>query len=291
MSEPLDPKSPLVDSLRERLILGLDRCLELLSDSATTDPDDIVHDVRKLTKVLRAQLRLLRPVMRRSVWRAEMTALRDAAAQLAAKRDAHVLLATFDQLATSLKEPGALNPVREALAARAAAHAADSSLSQAAEILQGVRERAGTWAMKGQDRVVIEKGLRQLYAKCRERMFRARTEGGTKNFHAWRRSNKQLMHAVELLAGSWPEAQGAWIHRAHAVSDDLGLDHDLMDVRSEIQALPEEIATTAASALGLVAQRSGELRSRSLGPGAALMADRPRAFARRQMVWWDKAER
>ena len=133
--------------------------------------------------------------------------------------------------------------------------------------------------------------IRQLYAKTRERMFRARTEGGTKNFHAWRRSNKQLMHAVELLSDSWPEAQAAWIHRARAVSDDLGLDHDLMDVRTEIQALPEELATIAASALGLVAQRSGELRSLSRGPGAALMADRPRAFARRQMVWWDKAGR
>lgn len=83
---------------------GLRRVARGLMDETLAQLDDparpretTVHEARKSMKKLRGLLRLVRPAAP-ELYRTENTALRDAAAQLSALRDADVALETFDRV-------------------------------------------------------------------------------------------------------------------------------------------------------------------------------------------------
>src|SRR5919109_184691 len=77
----------------------LGSAIRRLSDAEGDDRAEAVHDARKSVKKARALLRLVRPGLDSSAYRAEMDALRDAGRLLSGTRNADVLLATIDTLA------------------------------------------------------------------------------------------------------------------------------------------------------------------------------------------------
>lgn len=93
--------------------------------------DETVHDVRKVLKKARADLRLLRQGIKEAAYRQENTILRDAGRSLRAPRDAKSLIDAFDSFCRRVagQLPGAkLAPFRRQLNARRSA--ADVSRTQ-----------------------------------------------------------------------------------------------------------------------------------------------------------------
>ncbi|WP_462330243.1 CHAD domain-containing protein [Thiohalocapsa halophila] len=174
---------------------GLRRVARGLMDETLAQLDDpaqpretTVHEARKSMKKLRGLLRLVRPAVP-ELYRTENAALRDAAAELSALRDADVALETFDRVIATAPaaaeprastgaahggldaesaanlpgepEPAALDtvawaPLRARLAAwRAEAQAADGQpearIRAFREQLLAARERAADWCLPPAD--------------------------------------------------------------------------------------------------------------------------------------------
>src|ERR1043165_2279192 len=79
---------------------------------------EIVHDIRKRFKRIRAVVRLVRPELDKATFRKENDSFRDAARPLAAVRDAKVVVEALDKLAAHCAKQGlttAFNNLRQAL--------------------------------------------------------------------------------------------------------------------------------------------------------------------------------
>src|SRR6516225_5475965 len=104
MSFQLRPEESLRKSLRRIVRYQMDAVLEELTQAQKGPRDEVVHEVRKSLKKLRAVLRLVRPVIGEKSYRRENTCFRDAGRPLTEVRDARILVETLDKLVEHFKE-------------------------------------------------------------------------------------------------------------------------------------------------------------------------------------------
>jgi hypothetical protein len=99
MTYRLDLSEPPETAFQHIARQVLDDARDHLAPDSTSGLEKGVHAARKDVKRLRALLRLHRGALRNATYRRENHALRDAARELSALRDAHVLVQTVDALA------------------------------------------------------------------------------------------------------------------------------------------------------------------------------------------------
>jgi CHAD domain-containing protein len=279
----LDPRERAGAELR-RLATGLmDETLRQLDDPALP-PAETVHEARKAMKKLRGLLRLVRPAAP-DLYRAENRALRDAAADLSALRDADAALETFDRVLDTAREhadptastaagdraqvsrtrpqqpmlseadPAALASLRERLSDwRDEAHqrqgAPQARLADFREQLLAARARAADWCLPNaaDDDSSFDQlgpGLKKTYKRGRKAMARAYADPGVAAFHDWRKRSKYLGYHLRLLRPGWPDLLQAQRAAVKDLSDLLGDDHDLAVLAELLGELRPETATAA----------------------------------------------
>jgi CHAD domain-containing protein len=250
-----------------------------------------VHSVRKRTKKLRALLRLIRPALGAEAYRAERARLRDAARQLAEAREAAVLLATFDRLVAHFAEhvgPDAFSEVKRAIGMRPAASPSAEQRQLAAELLSEALARTADWQLRPHGFGLIARGLADTYDGARRAFARAVADGSSEDFHDWRKRTKDHWYHVRLLVPIWPgmlEALGSELHR---LSELLGDDHDLADLRRALDQHPSQ--NTGALAV-LLERRRDELRREARALGQRVLAERSKPVVRRlrrYFVTWQR---
>jgi CHAD domain-containing protein len=250
--------------------------------------DDGVHDIRKDLKRARATVRLLRPALGRSRFRAANLALRDAGRALAGRRDARVLVDTLRRLVvTEGLEPAALAPLtrrlRDDWQAAASAGSAPLAAMAAARIRAAAAEvRAarvrGEWPL-------LADGLRAVYRRGRRAMRVAARQPTAECLHEWRKQVKHGWHALELLERAWPKPMRALAREAHRLSDRLGDDHDLAVLRERLAAAAiDELARRRA--LAAIDARRRELQQSAFRLGERLYAESPTRFVARVGAWY-----
>lgn len=273
------------------------------------DPAKAIHEARKHLKKVRALLRLVRPALGEQAYRRENDALRDAAGQLSATRDADVLVATVDALAEHAagRLPASdFAVLRDALAAEAAtrrarpasvggdaaAGAADRSGDTAAgAVSQELRDalaRVETWPLDGGDWETVVAAVTRAYARGRRDGRRAAEQPTVEALHQWRKRVKDLWYHHRLLKPVWPDVVSAYGEEAHVLSELLGDDHDLAVLRDRLVAgvaLPPGAAADLTALLALVDERRGRLQEDARRLAARLYAESPRAFERRWRRW------
>ncbi|MDO8188674.1 CHAD domain-containing protein [Conexibacter sp. JD483] len=294
MSYRLSVRDPLPDSVRacaREQLWGAVRQLEGEGDAPAT----AIHEARKSLKKTRALLRLVRPALGKRTYRAENGALRDAAAQLSATRDADVLVATVDALAQHAagRLPASdFAAVRAALVAEAAAHHApsegESSLAAVAASvaleLRAAHARVEQWPLDGAGWETVVAGISVAYARGRAERELAEAHPSVVHLHDWRKRVKDLWYHHRLLKPVWPDVVKAWGEEAHILSEQLGDDHDLAVLRERLEQgldAPLELAPL----LALVEQRRGELQAQARLVAARLYVEKPKAFERRVGGW------
>lgn len=282
------------------------------------DSAKAIHDARKRLKKTRALLRLVRPALGKAAYRRENDALRDAAAQLSATRDADVLVATVDGLAERAvgRLPAAdFAALREALAAEAqAAHAGpppagvapatgdapgdaptpalDATAAAVAQELRDAHARVAEWPLDGAGWETVVAGIARAYARGSEERRTAEHDPTVEHLHDWRKRVKDLWYHHRLLKPVWPAVVDAYGEEAHVLSEQLGDDHDLAVLRARLQrglALPPGAATSVDALLELVAERRAELQAQARLVAARLYAESPKAFERRLRTWVETA--
>ena len=249
---------------------------------------DRVHDVRAAIKKVRGVIRLVEPRTRRRARRAERR-LQDLAAALGPVRDAHIVLATYDELTATahLKRNRHARRVRRQLRklSNREVHRPRTRkvFERVDEELRRARRRVDSWTPRSGQWRAIADGLEATYRDARRAIKRAYSDPSGATFHAWRRALKSHLHQARALQALWPRTFDAQIAELAQVDDILGREHDLTLLEETLEAQRACFTDEehCARLLAELEQRRERLRKQARAPGERLFAEKPRALRRR----------
>jgi len=283
------------DGIRRIASEQVKKALDELGDS-DLDPHQRVHQLRKRCKKIRAAARLVRDELGQA-YSEENGFFRDLAREVSDARDAQVAIETFDGLlerySAEVRNED-LGFIREALLdRRRKVTEGDRDLAgcldQLGSKLSGARSRVESWPVKSEGFDAIEGGLKRTYKRGRKAMHTAYGEPSMETFHEWRKRVKYHRYHARMLVNVWPEGMDVRRASLHRLSDLLGDDHDLAELRQLFFEHPEEMGTgrEAQIVVGLVVKRRGEMEVEALSLGERLYAEKPKHLARRFRCYWD----
>ena len=247
--------------------------------------DEQIHSARKHIKKARALLRMLEPSLGRRTWRRGEAALRAAARPLSAVRDAKIMTDTFEQLLKSRAR--VLLKGRRRLAASLARHHRETRAAVVREpgglaaACRSLRRATRTLdaPLNGGRRALL-RSPGKLYRAGRRQLLRNQCEPAVDTLHAWRKCSKYLYHQLEVLATHCPPETSRLARAFHALSDDLGEDHDLALLRAHVALHPESLPDPEEreDLVRLIEEARLERQQRVFRSAAQLYARRPRDF-------------
>ena len=249
---------------------------------ATMPRDALLHELRKNVKKTRALLRLVRPHFKG--YERENAALRDAARLISDLRDADVLAATFDDVASRIYMPPDALAALRARIVRPQAEIADAEarLAAHAEAIAAVARRARDWKIPGTGFGALEDGLERSWTAARKAMRGAATDPSGEALHLWRKRVKDHWYHARLLARIWPEMMANHIAAADTLGETLG---DARDLAFLIEALEGDADATDLRA------RAGEEEARLLADartlGSRFLSEKASGLSQRWRGWWD----
>lgn len=274
MSYKLEHNESIETGLRRIAAEQLDRALSEL-DRDTLGPHEKALAVRKRCKKVRGLIRLVRPAF--DGYQAENAHLRDAARTLAGLRDAAAALDCYQNLIADHPEPGNWAEIHAELIDRRD-QAASADVQERLESFRGaviaMRDRIESWTLDASGFDAIRGGIRKTYARASKAMTHAYEERSPEMFHEWRKCIKYDRYHTRLLADAWQQAGESRYTEAKLLSDLLGAEHDLSELRLAIESMPKDL-------LKLIRTRQTELRLRAHELGKLLYADTPGEHTRR----------
>jgi CHAD domain-containing protein len=284
----LHPGEPTPEGLRRIARGQLHRAQAELEGAPKRKVAAAVHDTRKSLKRLRAAVRLGRDALGEATYKRENRAFRDTGRRLAGVRDASVLIETLDDLeqAAGLELPsGATAGLREQLGAERkealqSLKAEDAGIDAVVDELGQARTRTATWTFETDGFAALEPGLRRMYRRGRKAMNAAADEPSTEHLHEWRKRVKDLWHAEQILRTASPKKMKKLAKRTHELSDLLGGDHDLAELRTYVvshRTCFEDRATQMAL-VAVIDRRRKDLQRSALSLGAKLYRRSPKRF-------------
>ena len=299
MDFTIRPGQPVGTEVKRILAEQVDSAVTRLRDPGSAGAAVAVHEARKSCKRLRAVFRLVRPTISASRYRSLNAAVRDAARELSPARDAHALVAMFDDLAKAHgidPDGGELSPARAALVDRAETVAhdgeGDGALVRALERLELVGDTIARTRIEGRDFRVLRKGLEATYRDGRRAFAEFEEERSPHLSHEWRKSVKYTWHHVELLEQAAPSLLAPVAEGLHSVSDALGDAHNLTVLIDLVLQAPARFGglATAERLSKLASESRNDLEDRAVRLARRLYAERPREFTRRIRAYWRAAQ-
>lgn len=275
----------LVSEGMKRIIRELvDDAIDNLTNPAI-DRDEGVHNARKGFKRIRAALRLVRDGIGVGAYRRENVFFRDCGRLLSPARDSFVMVEALD-LVTSYYAaqlpPNAFADMREKLLERyqiisRQVFYESGAVEKVVEALQEAGERILTLPLEGDDFGVLGKGLQRIYRSGRRAMGRAYADPNVESFHEWRKQVKYLLYQLEIIEPLRPTLPENLTDELHQLSDYLGSDHDLAELRLTLVANPQLVGDKR-ELLTLIEQRRAELETAARPLGERIYLDKPYAF-------------
>jgi CHAD domain-containing protein len=155
--------------------------------------------------------------------------------------------------------------------------------------LRDLRRRVRVWPLSEPGFACLEPGLRRAYRDGRRREAEAYSSQTDEAFHEWRKRAKDLRYHVELLGPAWPDAMKDMERELHHLTDRLGDDHDLADLR-RVLARSHTLAGSSRRTdriLDGIGKRRSDLQSDARPMGARIYGEKPRVFSERIEAYWD----
>jgi CHAD domain-containing protein len=249
-----------------------------------------IHETRKSVKKVRAALRLIRKGAP-DVTDRDRQRLRRSGRLLSPVRNTEALLQTArdlcrDDLGTREKEMCAA--LHRHLAANKARAFQPSTLAlittQALDALRSVRRSSKYWNLRAARFPLVARGLKRVYRDARTAMPGRRERDDDVALHRWRRRVKTLWYNLRLFEERMPMVKRLTEDLEH-LETWLGEDHNLVLLREQIHAVPDEPSSELARLAALAGRRQGELRHAALSLGSRLFAARPRDFLDDLYLW------
>ena len=289
----LRPGRAILPEIKRILLEQVDYALYQLTTPGL-DEDVAVHEARKAFKRIRAMLRLVRDEIDKQEFSQLNALFRDAGRALSGVRTSAVLDETLEALHQRYPDQISHEDVVQALARLRAHHEAmreevvlgQALFHQVAGELRRGREQIETLSLTGNH--FPASGLRRVYARGRRGLKASRHHPTVAHFHEWRKRVKYLRYHVRVLSPAWPEVLTCLTQELVVLSDLLGVDHDLADLRQTLIDHPELglQGSEQGKLLALIESYRAELEARSFHIGDRAYAEKPGDFVDRMAAYW-----
>lgn len=275
----------------------LDSAIAGLKGQTKQNPPQVVHDVRKRLKKLRALLRLVRYEIGEKTYKQENTRFRDAGRMLSSVRDAKILIETVEKLEKHYDDivvTNAFSEIQEILVVHYQQKEEEllqkgQRMEEVAVRLEIARDSLSDWSIENNDWSVMEKGLKKVYKKGNKGLKKAYKSLSVENLHEWRKRVKDLWYHLQILQPTWSELMGEFVHQTHLLANDLGDDHDLavlkdyLKTQLDIESNDEQLTIL----LGLIDRRRPELQLAAKALGERIYTEKPKRFVSRIGSYWE----
>ncbi|KUG24736.1 hypothetical protein ASZ90_005455 [hydrocarbon metagenome] len=279
--------------------------IELLDDSISRlknvnhSFDDSIHETRKNFKKMRALLRLIRFALTKQNYRNENILFRDTGRILSGIRDAAVMVETLDLIYKHF--PDQINKddyksLRKKLSLRArrirSQFKNNNNLIEAIiNILDLHKTKIANWQLDKKEFDQIVPGLQSVYEQGFKAMNEAVKSSSSENYHRWRKSVKYLWYHVRILADAWHEYMQPLSEKLSTLSDLLGFEHDLVELRSllirESAFLTDKEKQT--KLLNLIGQERLRLQTEAKLVAQYIYSESPENFVARINSYWNQS--
>jgi CHAD domain-containing protein len=268
----------VIEIAREQLT----KTIRSLTEQPIRDRDELVHEVRKRVKKVRALLRLARGTVSRKAIRKADRRLRDASRPLSVARDASALISTLDALAdrsVGLVPIEAFARARAPLVARLEEIVGevledDRTLDRTAKALRSVRRRLGDWESSN-DRSDTLSGLMRTYKEARDLFKDVADHPSSDSLHDLRKHVKALGYQLRALVAESSRPASRIKRLVGLLGDELGEIHDLDVLRPVLES-----QEGAEPILTVLDRRRLDLRQGVLQRAGVIFQQKPRAFLR-----------
>jgi CHAD domain-containing protein len=200
-------KRSLEKNLRRMVESQAEKASEALRGKSERTVPEVVHDVRKRFKRIRALARLSRKVLGTEVANDLNRRFRDAARPLSELRDAEVLIQTLDDLAgrwSPSDRPEVLSALRERLenreevTRRQVVEEEDRFSMVLDAVSKALREfKRAEFAREHWG--ALADGFTRNYSKCLSALEKVRDQPSDENLHSWRKRVKDLLYEARIL--------------------------------------------------------------------------------------------
>lgn len=257
------------------------------------DPVHGIHQLRLVSKALRAVIRLADGGQPAPDLLRHDRAIRRLAGLVSGARDAQVQSELLLRLAR--KQPDVLLAATERLIQRRRPRKTASDV--AVKAVRGVAAEAMVLqqVLPGRiDAISIGKAIRRVHRKTQG--WRERAVEGTvpTDFHAWRRWQKRLEAQLRLVGAERGDASDRLLEDLHELQEDLGALHDADELEERLvgDAQWRGIAPgIRRRVLKLLHQRQRDLRRRLMKSSRKVLGARLRQYCRSTAKAWEKAAR
>lgn len=274
----------------------LDSAIAGLKGQTPDDPPEVVHDVRKRLKKVRAVLRVVRYEIGEETYQKENICFRNAGRKLSSVRDAQVLIETVEKLEeyfSKIVVTDAFSEVKDILVLHRQNKEqellqGEQRMEEVAAVLEKARKRVSDWSIQNNDWSGMETGLKKIYKKGNKGLKNAYKSLRVEDLHEWRKRVKDLWYQLQILQPIWSEVIGEFVHQTHILANYLGDDHDLavlkdyLITQEEIEQSNQQLTVL----LGLIDNRRPELQLAAKGLGERIYTETPRQFVLRIGSYW-----
>lgn len=295
MSYQLEPNETVPNGIKRIATEEVDSALAQLRD-APEGWDEAIHEARKSFKKIRAVLRLVRDEVGPDVYKKENVCYRDAGRLLSDVRDSAVMVETVDLITDHFDDHLAqdafdsvrqrLQETHESFREKIVEH--EAAIAEVIETIEDARSRIINWPVEQDNFAALYGGLRRVYKRGRKRLADAYEEPAPERFHEWRKRVKYLWYHIRILQPIWPDILDELADQLHDLSDYLGDDHDLHELRQLLTGRPEltEDESEQEALLGLIDRYRLELEEAAQPLGERIYAEEPAEFVERIADYW-----
>lgn len=220
--------------------------IELLDDSITRFKkihlhfDDSIHETRKNFKKLRAILRLVRFELGHDLYKKENVLFRDTGRIISGIRDAAVMVETTDYLRKKYSKEISREDFKQlrknlslsARRVRAQFKKNEELIEAIIKILSKHRDEIRKWPLRKKSFKQLVPGIQLVYERGQNALAAAKRNPSAENFHEWRKRAKYLWYHTRILEDAWPEYMNILSNKLSELSDVLGLEHDVSELRN-----------------------------------------------------------
>jgi CHAD domain-containing protein len=258
------------------------------------NPDEAVHEFRKNMKKIRAVLRLIRYSIPDKKYKELNAFYRDLSKQFALVREACVHLETLNNIKNEEEAPSATAFAEKML--NSYYQRARQQISQQQDILTKTREKLkhseqeiDNLTLEEDSFELVRAGLKKVYQQGRKTKNKAKSYPDGKHFHEWRKRVKYLWYHLRLLRNTWPVVMKGYNKSLDRLSDYLGEEHDLAELKRLILETDQLNLTSEREkeelAYKIDKKRSG-IQSNVWPAGEKLYFDKPKRFIKRIAHYW-----
>jgi CHAD domain-containing protein len=296
MAFEIKPRKSLEKNLRKLVKSQVDKAATALRGEADLPIPEIVHEVRRRFKRIRALARLSKQAIGEEAANRLNERFRDAARPLSELRDANVLVKTLDQLAErwpAADRPevfAAIGAVLEARNQETRQHAIQRE-DVFATVLDATMKASREFKrsdFKRDDWNALADGFAHIHGRCSDAFHDAKDDPSDDNLHTWRKRVKDLLYESKMLAPVRPWFFQRFERQADELSELLGEDHDLAVLRQFLVA-DQSGACCAGSIetiLPVLDERRHFLQSAAFSQAPAMLGEDSHEFGDRIHAYW-----